>query len=191
MVIIDKELLRRTWYLDQLLRWYPDRITPCKAVIDKYLIDLELFESGKEYSPVSIQNKFINLLNCFIETNYDKYPVYLTLDVIETEPDAAKSFQKIATGFAFKLSKSEKQLKVSVDDLDVRKLKESISNNSGHLVDGIKSLTAINFVNIGRYALMTGDKETARKAFQKGLSIDPENRFVLNAIQNFDKFKFE
>jgi len=89
VVIIDKELLRRTWYLDQIKRWYPERIKPCEKAINDYLVDLELFESGKDYSPVSIQGKFINLLNCFVDENYEKYPCYLTMDVIETEKGIA------------------------------------------------------------------------------------------------------
>ncbi|MFC2131950.1 hypothetical protein ACFLSQ_10990, partial [Bacteroidota bacterium] len=191
VVIIDKELLRRTWYLDQIKRWYPERIKSCEEAINDYLVDLELFESGRDYSPVSIQSKFISLLNCFVDENYEEYPCYLTLDVIETEQEAFTGYTKIADGLAFRLSKDNIPRHVTTDDIDIRKFTESLQANEGYLVDAIRAGTAISFVNVGRYALMNGDKKEARRTFEKGYKIDPANRFVIDAINNFNNTRFE
>jgi len=127
-------------------------------------------------------------LNCFINSNYGKRPIYLTLDIIETEPDIAQDYEKAATGFAFKLLKKGEVEKVKVDDMDISKFKYSIVNNTGHLVEGIRSITVLNFVNIARYTLKNGDREAARKALEKAFEIDPNNQFVLDAINNFKRF---
>jgi hypothetical protein len=191
VIIIDKELLRRTWYIGQLQKWYPEQMKKCKNEIDDYLIDLELFESGKDYNPASIQNKFITLLNALVSKNYDKHPVYITLDVLESEQDAFQGYEKVADGLAFKLIKDKIASKVKASDLNIDKFVSSLKANEGHLVDGIKTTASIGLVNTGRYALMQGDKQEARIAFQKALKIDPTNRFALEAINNFEKIKFE
>jgi len=38
---------------------------------------------------------------------------------------------------------------------------------------------------------MNGDKEEARRTFEKGYKIDPTNRFVIEAINNFNNTRFE
>ena len=40
VVLIEKELLRRTWYLDQLQKWYPHVTGPCKQEIEEFLTHL-------------------------------------------------------------------------------------------------------------------------------------------------------
>jgi hypothetical protein len=192
VVIIDKELLRRTWYIEQLRQWYPETMEKCKAAIDDYLIDLELFEADLPYSSESIQRKFITMLECFINSNYEKKPIYLTLDVIESEQSLAKNYQRISNGFAFRLIiDNTNPLKVNAMNMDIRKFKESILNTKGYLVDGIKTLAAINLVNTGRYALMTGDKEQAQAAIEKAYQLDPQSSFVQEALNYFNKTTFE
>jgi len=191
VVIIDKELLRRTWYLEQIKRWYQQQINICKKEIDDYLIDLELFESGEDYNPSSIQTKYINLLESFVSKNYDNHPIYITLDVLETEPDAFQGYEKIACGFAFKLLLDKTPQKVKASDINITLFVQSLKNNEGHLVDGIKTNAAISLVNLGRYALMNGDKIEAQIAFEKAYRIDSKNQFVVEAIKNFNNIKFE
>ncbi len=191
VIIIDKELLRRTWYIAQLKKWYPKQINICQKEIENYMIDLELFESGEYYNPESIQAKFINLLNCFVDNNFDEHPVYITLDVLETEPDAFKGYEKAANGFAFKLVRDKSPQKVIASDIKIDKFLESVKSNEGPLVDGIKTNAAISLVNLGRYALMQGDKQQAQIAFEKAYKIDPTNRFVVESIKNFNNIRFE
>ena len=191
VIIIDKELLRRTWYVEQLKRWYPKEINKCSAAIDDYLLDLELFESGEVYNPTSIQSKFIKLLRSIVAENYEKHPVYITLDALETEPDAFEGYDKAATGFAFKLVRDKSPQIVKASDIKIDKFVKSIYSNEGYLVDAIKSTAAINLVNLGRYALMQGNKKEARIAVDKAYKIDSKNKFVLEAINYFDNIRFE
>jgi hypothetical protein len=52
ITLIEKELLRRTWYLNQLKRWYPKEVYACSGTLGSYLDQLELFESGQPYDPL-------------------------------------------------------------------------------------------------------------------------------------------
>jgi len=191
VVLIDKELLRRTWYPEQLKKWYPKAIKPCERKIDVYLQDLDLFESGKEYNAAILQNEYINMIRCFIEKNYNNRPIYITLESIESDPAIVKDYQKVADGFAFMLTKDKKPQYVTTSDIDFTKFIHSLKINHGYLVNAIRTTVAIHLVNVGRYALMTGNRKEAKSTFQTAYKIDPKNRFVINAINNFDKYQFK
>jgi len=71
LIVIDKELLRRTWYIKYLKNEYPQFYTQIKEEVEDYLVELRKFEYGLPYDPVLIQKKFINLLNAMTEAGLD------------------------------------------------------------------------------------------------------------------------
>lgn len=72
LVIIDKELLRRTWYLRHLEQEYPWFYARAKHAVDAYLVELRKFEYGRPYQPHVIQARYIDLLNCFIDVGLER-----------------------------------------------------------------------------------------------------------------------
>jgi len=104
IVLIEKELLRRTWYYKHLEKWYPKVYNNSKTEIDDFLVELNKFEKNENYNPIMIQTKFITLLNSFIDKNIKNRPVYLTNDVAFGENnEIGKNYTKVPVGFAFKL----------------------------------------------------------------------------------------
>ncbi|MGB9720452.1 MAG: DUF2723 domain-containing protein [bacterium] len=67
LAIIDKELLRRTWYIKYLKNEYPVLYSSAEEQINEYLNELYKFEYGKPYSPNAIQIKYIKMLEKFVE----------------------------------------------------------------------------------------------------------------------------
>lgn len=65
-VVIDKELLRRTWYLGYLERAYPELCHAARPELDAFRVELRKFEYGRPYDPQVIQARFIALLGRFI-----------------------------------------------------------------------------------------------------------------------------
>ena len=185
VVMVEKELLRRTWYLEQFRRWYPSTAKLSEGKMNSYLEQLELFESGGSYNPALIQKRFIDMINSFIDNNFGKRPIYLTLEILQNQEDAeiGQGYEKIPEGLAFRLEKSKDQFPVSVDKFKVDDFIKGGRNRDNHLVKGIKELTAVNFANIGRYALVTNQMETARKAFKLSLRVDPNNQTALQGLQ--------
>ena len=78
VVIIDKELLRRSWYYKYLQRQYPEFYESCRTEIEAFLPQLQLFEHGSAYDPAEIQSRYIGLLNTLVLRNYYDRPAYLT-----------------------------------------------------------------------------------------------------------------
>jgi len=79
VVIIDKELLRRSWYLDFLMRYHPDVIHESERQITHFLELLKPFETGKKYNPQALTTAFQTMISSIIITNIDKRPVYTNI----------------------------------------------------------------------------------------------------------------
>jgi tetratricopeptide (TPR) repeat protein len=186
VALVEKELLRRTWYPKQLRLWYPEVAGICEGQIDEFEEYLERFESGKSYNSMQLQQSFMDMLNCFIDKNYPRRPIYITLDIMQTERGIADEYEKIPDGFAFRLEKEKRVYDVSVEDLDLERFINSDAGG-GHLEEGIKQTAAVNLVNIGRYAQFTKDFETARKAFNLALKIDPNNRMARQGLGSINR----
>jgi len=129
------------------------------------------------------------MINCFINTHYGKRPIYLTLDVIQKEPEIARNYLKIPEGFAFRLEKEQKPYIVSVDNIKEDKFMKSLLGQQSHLVEGIQELFALNISIVGNYALNTNQIETAQRAFEKSLRVDPDNSTSREGLQRIRMMK--
>jgi hypothetical protein len=67
LVIVDKELLRRTWYVKYLQREYPDFMDRVQGAVNKYLPELVKFEYGRPYDLYTIQKAYIDLLTGMVD----------------------------------------------------------------------------------------------------------------------------
>ncbi len=176
VVLVEKELLRRTWYPLQFRAWYPEVAAASKNEFSAFESALEPFEAGEPYDGAFIQANYENLLNSFIDKNYGKRPIYLTLDVVLSEMGVGAGYQKVPDGFAFRLEKSQEPFPVRTDNINTDKFERALRGRKEHLETGIAEAASSSFLNIGKYAKMTGRNEEARKAFLRALRINPESR---------------
>jgi hypothetical protein len=77
--IVDKELVRRSWYFDYLARDYPWLVERSRTEIESYRRYLDEFEHGRLKDPAEIQRRYIALLESFITRNPER-PTYTTYD---------------------------------------------------------------------------------------------------------------
>lgn len=150
--LIEKELLRRTWYVNQIQRWYPDITEKSKQEIDLYYEQLELFEEDKPYNRSLIQNRFINMINTFIDRNIDERPVYITLDILQTDPEIGKEYFKMPAGFLIRLSRDKLESNFNYKDFNISLLNESLENNTDHLHKGMMASAIVNLEQAYRYS---------------------------------------
>ncbi len=72
LCIIDKELLRRSWYFGYLARQYPWLIERSRSEVEAYLEWLDQFEHGRLRDPAGIQRAFIRMIASFVERNSER-----------------------------------------------------------------------------------------------------------------------
>lgn len=193
IVLVEQELLRRTWYLQQFKNWYPNIYSNSKQEATLYLEELEKFESGKLINSNLIQRRYVELINSFIEKNYNKRPIYITYEVFQKETEIAKNYEKIPMGFAAKLklidnsNNSFKEYNPDFSKLNLDKFLASTSNKTDYLTLGIKETASMNVTYIGRYAIFANNLQLAHKAFNLALIINPKNQFAQNGLNSLTK----
>jgi len=72
LIIIDKELLRRTWYIKYIEEEYPEFYQTVKDAVEAYLIELYKFEYDRPYESYTIQLRFIRMLESFVDAKIDE-----------------------------------------------------------------------------------------------------------------------
>jgi hypothetical protein len=85
LVVIDKELLRRSWYYPQLENWYPDVMQPLRPATEQFLQAVRPFEQEEFFVPQDIEKAFRNCITQLIAQNITKRPVYLGLEYLQNE----------------------------------------------------------------------------------------------------------
>ena len=100
VVVIDKELLRRTWYLSQLEQRYPSLIERSRRELNAYLAELTKFEHDLPYDSKIIEFRYSELIHSFVRNNLSSHPVYATPEI---EPQYTSGFTRVPSGLAFRL----------------------------------------------------------------------------------------
>ncbi len=102
--IIDKELVRRSWYLDYLSRAYPWLVAASRPELERYRSWLDQFEHGRLRDPEGIQRSFIALLESFITRHPDR-PAYTTYgaDVSLDARQMLPELRRVPVGLLFQL----------------------------------------------------------------------------------------
>lgn len=167
IILIEKELLRRTWYVNSLERWYPLIQNQCSTEIEHYQEQLEKFESDLPYDARLIQSRFVNAINCMIDQNYGKRPIYLTFDILQTDPDIAKNYVKIPEGFLVRLSKTEDEIRLNYDEFDLSVLNKSTYGKDDKLHEMSRNLAILNLKAAMNYFEYKGDKNNSAKILNK------------------------
>ncbi len=103
IVVIDKELLRRSWYFTFLERNYPEIYNNSKTEIEKFQAELYKFEHNIPYDTKYIMRLFSELLTSFVADNPGRR-IYTTWEIEQNknEPFAA-AFSRIPDGLLFRL----------------------------------------------------------------------------------------
>ncbi|UCF70284.1 MAG: DUF2723 domain-containing protein [candidate division WOR-3 bacterium] len=104
IVVIDKELLRRTWYLKYLEREYPDFFRSTRQDIEAYLIELMKFEYDRPYLPHVIQSRFLNMIESFVDAKTQE-GVYIASSPQDMDLNAIKpQYRRLPYGLAIRIT---------------------------------------------------------------------------------------
>jgi len=190
ITIVEKELMRRTWYPLQFKRSNPEIYKNSEIEFIKYQKDLDNFEKGND--PItyqSIQLNYIKLFRSIIDNNIDKRPVYIGLDIIESEPEIIKGYNIVPRGLSFQIVKNNENSEYNFDDkLLTRFINLSKNYRISYLDSGIVNVCAMNFLNTGRYYQVNGDINSALKAYNLSYAINQDSR-VYNLINELKVVK--
>lgn len=168
VTVIDKELLRRTWYFDQLRHRYPELVRPIESEVDAFLKELYKFEHDLPYSGAVIEERYKAVIRAIIRSNIGVRNVYVTPEI---EPEYTSGFTRYPHGLTFRLSPPGIVPDVVNPDFVIPAVARS-----NKYTDGILSMYAQGYYFHAQYALGRGRREDAMQLVERALAIRPEYR---------------
>jgi hypothetical protein len=124
LCMIDKELLRRTWYFQSLQLEYPWLVERSRNEIDNYLRFLDQFEHGTLRDVKGIQDAYIAMINSFVTRNPERRS-FITFDD-RTDNDAKSILParlRVPRGLLYELRSD-----LATDSFDYRQFRLRIPN---------------------------------------------------------------
>jgi hypothetical protein len=108
VTVIDKELLRRSWYYNQLRRNHPDVIKEMNKEISNFLDAVKPFELNEQFDSNIIENYYRTIMTKLIEHNADKRSYYIGIELFQNEMQRGEfslpqGYQMVPDLFFFKV----------------------------------------------------------------------------------------
>lgn len=84
VLVIDRELLRRSWYYPQIERMDPDAFRPVVKPAADFVRLVEPFEQDRRFDAAALQNAYIAVTQAYIG-QHNSRPVLLTTELVQEE----------------------------------------------------------------------------------------------------------
>lgn len=129
VAIVDKELLRRSWYFHQLDTAYPGILDGIRTEIQLFLNALIPFERSEKYDGNLLENLFRGLMTNLVATNIDKRDFYVAPEVFNKEMQTGEfvlpeGYILVPDLFLFKVVKGNEYVPAPDPDFKIRFPKE-------------------------------------------------------------------
>ncbi|MEE9553460.1 MAG: DUF2723 domain-containing protein [candidate division Zixibacteria bacterium] len=103
IVIFDKELMRRSWYIEFIKRYHTEIYSRSKGQIDEFLRQVKPFERDKPFDPNVIDRAYYQMLKAIIDNESALRPVYTN---VVGDPKFIKLLRLVPDGILFRVYNS-------------------------------------------------------------------------------------
>ncbi len=167
VAVVDKELLRRSWYFVELGHRYPWLIESSRAEVDAFLRELYKFEHDLPYDSRIIEASYVSMIRSFIVKSIQSRPVYVTAEI---ENEFTGGLQRVPEGLAQRVYADTLQHEVRVVNFSYRDF-----SRAGRLEDGIKSMYANALYAQALRLVQGGRDDMAIDVLKKSLLYNPNS----------------
>ena len=163
VTVVDKELLRRSWYYHQLNNDHPGLLSGMKPDVDAFLQAVAPFESGSNFDSNLLETLYRRIMSDLVATNIDKHPFYVAPELFEIEMQKGefvlpKGYTLVPDLFMFRVAKGNKYVPAPDPNFTIRFPKDRnsyitfIENNVGSML-ARRALYEMQFDRIDRAKL--------------------------------------
>jgi len=178
VTIVDKELLRRSWYYIHLKSRFPWLIKHSQRKVDAFLVELNKFEHDMPYDPRMIEQRYVEMINDLIDKSMGERPVYVGPEI---EPEFGARFSRVPSGLMFRLSANPDSVEIATPHVSYR----NASINT-RLTLGIRGLYAKMLTSTGMLFLRQNRHSDARYCLENAIAIDPAFQPAKALLQNLN-----
>jgi hypothetical protein len=175
VTVIDKELLKRSWYFHQLGERHPWLVRRSRAAIEAFLGEVDKFEHGRPYNALIIEARYAAVIRSIIETSLPDHPVYVGPEI---EPQYVAGFQRVPQGLAFRLFADTVFHPTPIPEYVYRPLARA-----GRLEDQVRKLYADSWLSRGDYYFgKRDDRDEAVRDYERAYRFEPGAALIMQRI---------
>ncbi len=184
VAVVDKELLRRSWYYNQLNRNYPFVLKGISPIVKNFKRALKPFERGEKYNSFLLEKYYRAIISGIISSNIKDRSVYLMPEMVDNELRRKEFALPVGYGlapyyFCYKVVKGNKYVEMPMDIKLFR-----FPKNGNYYVNFVRRIVAEMLLKRAIYELRFNKKERAQYfvrtalKFYNGFKLPP----ALNAL---------
>jgi hypothetical protein len=184
IAIVDKELLRRSWYFDQLNRDYPKLFNNMTDDVNKFKEALVPFERSENFNPTQLERLYRKLMADLVATNIEERDYYIAPEIVEQEMQRGEfvlpeGYKLVPDLLLFKVVKDNEYLPAADPDFKIR-----ISEKRNYYIDKIEYFVGSMLARRAMYELQYNRQDRA-KDYLKKIKKDLPNYIIPASLRNF------
>lgn len=196
IVIIDKELMRKSWYMHYLQVHYPEVYEKSKNEFEIYHKELVKFENNTDRytSPKTetdrqdlqkIQTAFMNLLNSIVDENYNDREIFTTFEIEQGKTEIfGKNYLKVPQGLLIKYNKDKSFTEYNYPDY-----KYTITDNPDYHHTFIMNAYYNAYLTRANYDMNFAKYDEAELLINKAAEIKPNSPDAKQLMQKLNQLR--
>jgi hypothetical protein len=186
VAIIDKELLRRSWYYNQMNRNYAEVIKNIKPEINNFLEALKPFERDEQFDSALLEKYYRAIMTKLISENTGDRSFYIGLELFQGEMQRGEfslpaGYQLVPDLCLLKIVKGNNYVPAKDPDFIIRP-----PQNGNKYTDNILNFVCSSLVYRAQYELMYNKKDRAKLYIDKIKKDYPNFRIPSDVLQKIE-----
>lgn len=186
ITVIDKELLRRSWYFNQIRRNSPEVYSKLQPYSSQFLKALQPFERDENFSAELLERLYRNLMTHLVTDNIDKHAIYIAPELVENEMAKGEfalpeGYTLVPDLFLFKVVRTNDYVPAASPDFKIR-----IPKTKSPYVENIERFIGSMLVRRALYEMKFDKADKARMYINKVKSDLPDYQVPYDLAQVFN-----
>lgn len=173
LVIIDKELLRRSWYFKYLENNYPEFYNNSRAEIERFMLELYKFEHDIPYDTRNIMKLFEEMMTSFVKNNPNRRS-YITWEIEQNKNEPfAQEYARVPDGLLFRLVPRQEVATAPLADYNIMEFSFTPAPLKDYYHETLMRSYAMMLSASASYLLSIGRNEDAKRYIETALKAFP------------------
>jgi hypothetical protein len=167
VAVVDKELLRRSWYFDQLDANYPYLLENMQDDVKEFKDALLSFERSEAYNANLLEQLYRKIMAELVVNNIDEHDFYVAPEVYQNEFQRGEfklpeGYKLVPDNLLYKVVKKDEYSPSSNPDFQLR-----ISDKRNYYIDKIEYFSGLLLSARAMYELQNGREDRAKMYVKK------------------------
>ena len=187
VTIIDKELLRRSWYYDQLDNYDPELLKNLKPEIDRFRTALRPFERDEKFDANLLESLFRKIMTGIVAENIEQRDIYIAPELFENEMQKGEfilpeGYLLVPDLFLLKVVQNKNYIPAAEPDFTIR-----FPSNRNIYIDNIERIVGASLSRRALYEMSFGMNDRAKIYVMKIINEFPNYKVppvLMKLLQN-------